>query len=227
MSHTRMHAERAPRASCASGGAPLGSANARPTARAVSATIGRRSCAAPSSRIGPGCVPGAARGRTRARRSSLPPRSPGRPPSRPACADGRSPCRGRPVRAFRLPLRTASRQSCSARAVRNPAPAGIRALCTIVKREFVNRARLREHGGLGEGCVPRRESRRVCGACARLTISPMHIQLDPVGGIAGDMFAAAVLDAWPELESPLVRPSSARGSTPSPPSSASTTATTH
>ena len=28
----------------------------------------------------------------------------------------------------------------------------------------------------------------------------MHIQLDPVGGIAGDMFAAAVLDAWPELE---------------------------
>ena len=32
----------------------------------------------------------------------------------------------------------------------------------------------------------------------------MHIQLDPVGGVAGDMFAAAVLDAWPELESPLV-----------------------
>ena len=32
----------------------------------------------------------------------------------------------------------------------------------------------------------------------------MHIQLDPVGGIAGDMFAAAVLDAWPELEAPLV-----------------------
>ena len=32
----------------------------------------------------------------------------------------------------------------------------------------------------------------------------MHIQLDPVGGIAGDMFAAAVLDAWPELEGPLV-----------------------
>ena len=31
----------------------------------------------------------------------------------------------------------------------------------------------------------------------------MHIQLDPVGGIAGDMFAAAVLDAWPELEVPL------------------------
>ena len=31
----------------------------------------------------------------------------------------------------------------------------------------------------------------------------MHIQLDPVGGIAGDMFAAAVLDAWPELEPPL------------------------
>ena len=32
----------------------------------------------------------------------------------------------------------------------------------------------------------------------------MHIQLDPVGGIAGDMFAAAVLDAWPQLEPPLV-----------------------
>ena len=32
----------------------------------------------------------------------------------------------------------------------------------------------------------------------------MHIQLDPVGGVAGDMFAAAVLDAWPELETPLV-----------------------
>ena len=31
----------------------------------------------------------------------------------------------------------------------------------------------------------------------------MHIQLDPVGGVAGDMFAAAVLDAWPELESEL------------------------
>ena len=32
----------------------------------------------------------------------------------------------------------------------------------------------------------------------------MHIQLDPLGGIAGDMFAAAVLDAWPELEPPLL-----------------------
>ena len=32
----------------------------------------------------------------------------------------------------------------------------------------------------------------------------MHIQMDPLGGIAGDMFAAAVLDAWPELEAPLV-----------------------
>jgi len=27
----------------------------------------------------------------------------------------------------------------------------------------------------------------------------MHIHLDAVGGIAGDMFAAALLDAWPEL----------------------------
>jgi uncharacterized protein (TIGR00299 family) protein len=32
----------------------------------------------------------------------------------------------------------------------------------------------------------------------------MHIHLDPVGGIAGDMFAAAVLDAWPDLERGLV-----------------------
>ena len=35
-------------------------------------------------------------------------------------------------------------------------------------------------------------------------MSSMHIQLDPVGGVAGDMFAAAVLDAWPEFEPPLV-----------------------
>ena len=27
---------------------------------------------------------------------------------------------------------------------------------------------------------------------------PMHIHLEPVGGIAGDMFAAALLDAWPD-----------------------------
>ena len=31
-----------------------------------------------------------------------------------------------------------------------------------------------------------------------------HIHLDPLGGVAGDMFAAALLDAFPELESPLV-----------------------
>lgn len=31
----------------------------------------------------------------------------------------------------------------------------------------------------------------------------MHVHLDPVGGIAGDMFAAAMLDAWPALESEL------------------------
>ena len=29
----------------------------------------------------------------------------------------------------------------------------------------------------------------------------MHIHLDPVGGIAGDMFTAALLDTWPELTS--------------------------
>ncbi|MFO1433970.1 MAG: nickel pincer cofactor biosynthesis protein LarC [Candidatus Competibacteraceae bacterium] len=27
----------------------------------------------------------------------------------------------------------------------------------------------------------------------------MHVHLDPVGGVAGDMFVAALLDAWPEL----------------------------
>jgi uncharacterized protein (TIGR00299 family) protein len=32
----------------------------------------------------------------------------------------------------------------------------------------------------------------------------MHLHLDPVGGVAGDMFAAAVLDAWPELEAGLI-----------------------
>ena len=31
----------------------------------------------------------------------------------------------------------------------------------------------------------------------------MHLHLDPVGGIAGDMFAAAVLDAFPSLETEL------------------------
>jgi hypothetical protein len=32
----------------------------------------------------------------------------------------------------------------------------------------------------------------------------VHLHLDPVGGVAGDMFLAAVLDAWPELASDLV-----------------------
>lgn len=31
-----------------------------------------------------------------------------------------------------------------------------------------------------------------------------HLHLDPVGGIAGDMFAAALLDAFPEFEAPAV-----------------------
>jgi pyridinium-3,5-bisthiocarboxylic acid mononucleotide nickel chelatase len=32
----------------------------------------------------------------------------------------------------------------------------------------------------------------------------MHIHLDPVGGIAGDMFIAAMLDAFPELATPML-----------------------
>jgi len=29
--------------------------------------------------------------------------------------------------------------------------------------------------------------------------SPCHVHLDPLGGLAGDMFVAAMLDAWPDL----------------------------
>ena len=39
----------------------------------------------------------------------------------------------------------------------------------------------------------------------------MHIHLDPVGGIAGDMFLAAVLHAWPELETPIFQAMRAAG----------------
>ena len=35
-------------------------------------------------------------------------------------------------------------------------------------------------------------------------MSALHIHLEPVGGIAGDMFAAAMLDAEPGLEGPLI-----------------------
>ena len=40
---------------------------------------------------------------------------------------------------------------------------------------------------------------------------PIHLYLDPVGGMAGDMFAAAMLDAWPELEPELYAALAAAG----------------
>ena len=52
--------------------------------------------------------------------------------------------------------------------------------------------------------MPAECPRRVLDLSARLRIAVMHVQLDPVGGIAGDMFSAAVLDAWPEFEPALV-----------------------
>ncbi len=39
----------------------------------------------------------------------------------------------------------------------------------------------------------------------------MHVHLDPVGGIAGDMFLAAMMHAWPELEAPVIRAMRAAG----------------
>jgi hypothetical protein len=35
--------------------------------------------------------------------------------------------------------------------------------------------------------------------------SPKHILLDPIGGLAGDMFIAAALDAWPDLVPPVIQ----------------------
>lgn len=35
-------------------------------------------------------------------------------------------------------------------------------------------------------------------------MSTLHIHLDPVGGVAGDMFVAALLDTWPELEDQVI-----------------------
>ena len=35
--------------------------------------------------------------------------------------------------------------------------------------------------------------------------SPSLVVLDPVGGVSGDMFIAAVLDAWPALTTPVLR----------------------
>jgi pyridinium-3,5-bisthiocarboxylic acid mononucleotide nickel chelatase len=39
----------------------------------------------------------------------------------------------------------------------------------------------------------------------------MHIHLDPVGGLAGDMFLAAVLHAWPDFETPIFKAMRAAG----------------
>jgi len=44
-----------------------------------------------------------------------------------------------------------------------------------------------------------------------LTSTPSHVRMDPVGGISGDMFAAAILDTWPELETALVAALEAAG----------------
>ncbi len=38
-----------------------------------------------------------------------------------------------------------------------------------------------------------------------ITNNSMHIHLNPVGGISGDMFIAAVLDLYPELEKPMMQ----------------------
>ena len=36
-------------------------------------------------------------------------------------------------------------------------------------------------------------------------MKPLHIHLSPLGGIAGDMFVAALLDALPELQEPVAK----------------------
>jgi pyridinium-3,5-bisthiocarboxylic acid mononucleotide nickel chelatase len=48
--------------------------------------------------------------------------------------------------------------------------------------------------------------------CARPPeIAGVHIHLDPIGGIAGDMFLAAVLHAWPEMKAPIFEAMRAAG----------------
>ena len=42
----------------------------------------------------------------------------------------------------------------------------------------------------------------------------MHLHLDAVGGVAGDMFIAAVLDAFPELREPMLAQIRAAGLPP-------------
>ncbi len=42
----------------------------------------------------------------------------------------------------------------------------------------------------------------------------VHVHLDPLGGVAGDMFAAALLDAFPDLEAPLADALAGSGAPP-------------
>ena len=72
------------------------------------------------------------------------------------------------------------------------------------RRDLPRRSRLGTRRGAGRNRGPRyrRDPRRpLRRAFPRGGVSvPRHLHLDPVGGVAGDMFAAAMLDAFPEFE---------------------------
>jgi len=42
-------------------------------------------------------------------------------------------------------------------------------------------------------------------------VKALHVHLDPVGGLAGDMFCAAMLDAFPALQALMMADLSAAG----------------